>query len=79
MLCNTRATTGTDERRTAKQPRSGRGKPWAAKQQAARLIWQENLYEHVQHQILHTPRTIPCVYAGPWPVSHSAKTLELHD
>ena len=48
MLLNTRAATDTDERRTAKrarsasarkQPRSGRDRPWAAKQQAARLIW----------------------------------------
>lgn len=39
VLRNTRAATHNDEQGTAKQPRSGRDRPWAAKQQAARLIW----------------------------------------
>ena len=62
VLLNTRAITHYDERRTAKQPRSGkpkkprsgRDRPWAAKQQAARLIWPGefmNLYTIKYHAL----------------------------
>ena len=39
-LCNTHTVASIVEQGEANEPRSGRGKPWAAKQQAARLIWQ---------------------------------------
>ena len=39
VLCNTRTVASIVEQGEANEPRSGRGKPWAAKQQAARLIW----------------------------------------
>ena len=54
VLLNTRAATHTDEQGTAKQPRSGRDRPWAAKQQAARLIWPGefmNLYNIKYHAL----------------------------